>query len=528
MSLINQMLKDMKRRDGQSSPAVTVRSTLKTRQDDKFQDPVMVNPYAMAKSPSRRMVGKASQPMTNSKRLAAMILLGFGMATTVHFGVKKHPEVLQFAIKNDPVYQAGVLVYNMGYGLYQPDKRLANKLPSRNTVALPLSQTARRGGDGGTPTGSSPQNAALAFAPAASEALPDSTTQAYAEPSNWMPDGFSGPKLAPKAPAYVPSTPAPSRANKASVSMDRVSESDANKASVSMDRVSESDANTSSLEARLNAMAAEKMGEAIPESVGGAFDSIFDALSLDPSPHSTSAERYRDVPLEAVVAAAEETPMTVAEPGTLVKSDRTLYQDIQAIMDEANRLAVTGQAQTAEKLLFDQLQRYPKSVQLRSYLATLYLQSGQYDNAEQLIRVGRYLVPDATAFTRLLAQTFAVQNDLRTAIALLLENPPAILQEPEHYATLAALYQKDGRHDLAIQLYWDLVELYPDSGKWWAGLGISLEASKADQMALDSYMRSLSATGLSPELRTFVNERVKSLSRRDDLTVHSKTPIRPG
>ncbi|MES2212147.1 MAG: tetratricopeptide repeat protein [Pseudomonadota bacterium] len=199
-------------------------------------------------------------------------------------------------------------------------------------------------------------------------------------------------------------------------------------------------------------------------------------------------------------------PLTYTEP-----------KGVMQLLSKTQALHRIGGSDEAIRLLLTGIQQYPNTRELRAHLASIYLDLGQLDEAERTLQMGMRLDAKHLAYARLLARVYASKQQLPEAITLLIDSAPSMNEEPEHYSLLAALYQQQGRHDLASQLYWELLSLYPDSGRWWTGLGISLEANKAPQMALESYAKALGTTALEPKLRMFVNQRVGELSKRDDI-----------
>lgn len=98
------------------------------------------------------------------------------------------------------------------------------------------------------------------------------------------------------------------------------------------------------------------------------------------------------------------------------------------------------------------------------------------------------------------------------ARSLLLQSPqPALYEEPEYYALLAATQQRLGRYDEAVAGYRQLLLVFPENGTWWMGLGIALESNGQRTEAGDGYRRALATPGLRPELAQYVRQRLAAL-----------------
>ena len=55
------------------------------------------------------------------------------------------------------------------------------------------------------------------------------------------------------------------------------------------------------------------------------------------------------------------------------------------------------------------------------------------------------------------------------------------------------------------------LRLKPDTGVWWLGLAISLQAAHRSPEAQDAYRRAKSTNNLNPELAAFADQRLRQL-----------------
>jgi MSHA biogenesis protein MshN len=105
-------------------------------------------------------------------------------------------------------------------------------------------------------------------------------------------------------------------------------------------------------------------------------------------------------------------------------------------------------------------------------------------------------------------------NDSAQAITLLSNEPPVIAADTEYHELLASAYQQGGNHPQAVATYRDLLRVDRDQGRWWAGLGISLEAQSMLADALTSFQAALQTTNLDAGLRQYVQSRVPNLGKQ--------------
>ena len=73
------------------------------------------------------------------------------------------------------------------------------------------------------------------------------------------------------------------------------------------------------------------------------------------------------------------------------------------------------------------------------------------------------------------------------------------------------MYQRQGNHEKAVELYQSVVTEHPFNGVWWMGLAISQEHTREIESAVNNYNQALFREGLSPELITYIQSRLKQL-----------------
>ena len=105
------------------------------------------------------------------------------------------------------------------------------------------------------------------------------------------------------------------------------------------------------------------------------------------------------------------------------------------------------------------------------------------------------------------------KGDQQAAITTLQRSLPYALERAEYRAFLAALLQREGRHKEAIEHYLAAVRKTPQSGLWWMGLGISMQADSRDAEAREAFTHARETQSLSPELQAFVDQKLKQLPR---------------
>ena len=138
------------------------------------------------------------------------------------------------------------------------------------------------------------------------------------------------------------------------------------------------------------------------------------------------------------------------------------------------------------------------------------IQQGKKPDASKLLDAGLNLDPANATFLKLKARLLVEAGKVDMALKLLANASPEMITDPEYYAFIAALHQRQGNSSLAENLYKKLLVLQPSNAKWWVGLGIALEARGDQSQAVDAYTNADSIGGLDPELKSYLNSRLRT------------------
>ncbi len=177
------------------------------------------------------------------------------------------------------------------------------------------------------------------------------------------------------------------------------------------------------------------------------------------------------------------------------------------------KLLQQGRMRQGKEYLREALSLYIPHIKAREMLAGIYIKSGRFINAAELLNEGVKVVPEYPLFAQLYARVLLEQNNPQLAIKILNQGlvSAAMNVEPDYYALLAATYQRVKKHSKAVDIYLQLVKIRPAAGVWWLGLAISLEKSGKSQEAIDAYQRAQKTGSLKAGLVKFTNNRVSAL-----------------
>ena len=177
------------------------------------------------------------------------------------------------------------------------------------------------------------------------------------------------------------------------------------------------------------------------------------------------------------------------------------------------KLLQQGRMHQGKQALREALSLYIPHIKAREMLAGIYIKSGHFINAAELLKEGVAVVPDYPLFAQLYARVLLEQNNPQLAIEVLnrSSSSASMNTQPDYFALLAATYQRVNNHEKAKDIYLQLVKLRPNTGIWWLGLGISLEKLDKTKTALDAYQRAQQTGSLTSGLVKFTNNRVAAL-----------------
>lgn len=150
--------------------------------------------------------------------------------------------------------------------------------------------------------------------------------------------------------------------------------------------------------------------------------------------------------------------------------------------------------------------------QARLLLASLYIQQERLVRSKEILATGLKDNPGHAPLAKLYAQLLVAQSRDREAISHLQRALPDASEDAEYHALLAGIYQRTGETLTAAQYYQAALDLSPEHGEWWMGLGISQEQAGSTKAALASYRRALKYP-LTAVLQEYITTRLESLSQ---------------
>jgi len=225
--------------------------------------------------------------------------------------------------------------------------------------------------------------------------------------------------------------------------------------------------------------------------------------STRPTDHSTLST---DMP-------PPQTEPSIPPTGTIaIKKQAKQLTPAQLAQNEYLRaLSLAQQGDRAAAITgFDQaLSLDPQLHQARLMMVGLLIESKRVVEAERRLEESLTDNPKQIDFAMLLARLQVEHDGVSASIATLMRSLPFAANQADYQAFLAALLQRTGQNDQAIEHYTIALKQNPQSGLWWMGLGISEKAAKHPNAAHTAFARAKATNSLSPDLQAFVDQQLQ-------------------
>ncbi len=213
---------------------------------------------------------------------------------------------------------------------------------------------------------------------------------------------------------------------------------------------------------------------------------------------------------------SSEQPARTMAPGNVhIEQVELTPQQLAQTAQQRAQKALDGNNLSEAIDQYQQALRYmPSDEGVRQRLSALYYGKGEIRQAADLLQQGIERNVNSQTLRMALAKLLIKESQQQAALTPLLYLPAGV---DEQYLSLrAALAQKNSQDDIAQQSYQKLVQLAPENGRWWMGLGIQQERALEIKKAQQSYHNALKKIGLSSQSQQFVQQRLALLKQLEE------------
>ncbi|WP_339857062.1 hypothetical protein [Pseudohongiella acticola] len=217
------------------------------------------------------------------------------------------------------------------------------------------------------------------------------------------------------------------------------------------------------------------------------------------------------VSLQPDVTSSTVAPLTAG--GSSSRSPRAMSfedsdrQQVQLALEQWSSGQRLSALQTLDSFTFENAEAHRS----RETLAKLLIQQGENERALQVVDMGLAIAPRFHGYRKIKARLLLGQGSAEDALALLNNSAPSVSADPEYHDLLATANLSSQRFDSAVVSYQMLLQHDETVGRWWYGLGASMDAQGRTSEAANAYERALRSGELSANLRQNSQQRLQAL-----------------
>jgi len=249
----------------------------------------------------------------------------------------------------------------------------------------------------------------------------------------------------------------------------------------------------------------------IPPEFRKATEPPAEVLAAGPQPAVPQSAAPR---VPAQPAPVAPVPASPTSSGAIDKQEREITPTQRAELAFRKGVAQIQESRpgAAEASFREALEIDQNHVGARQALLGLLLGAKRNDEAEQLLKRALELNPRQPRHAMVLARLEVERGDVTGAINTMVATLPYVQSDPEYYAFLAALLQREGRHLETVDYYRAALRSAPGNAIWLMGMGISLRATSQFAEARDAFQRALETKQLNSELQAFSERQLRELA----------------
>jgi MSHA biogenesis protein MshN len=219
------------------------------------------------------------------------------------------------------------------------------------------------------------------------------------------------------------------------------------------------------------------------------------------------------VAASSIISSAKALPGTLPATAAVSRIDKqeripSPAERAEAYYQQGREAQHAGRADEALTSYQTALALFPEHAAARQALAAVLIEGQRWDAAGQVLREGIELPVTRLASTLTLARLLVERGQAAAALDLMEKQAASGERSAEYQGFLAVLLNRAGRVHEAVERYQAATRLAPAEARWWAGLGIALDADGQGTAAREAYLKARSLPGLPPELAQHVEQRL--------------------
>ena len=212
-------------------------------------------------------------------------------------------------------------------------------------------------------------------------------------------------------------------------------------------------------------------------------------------------------PIATAPAAVEKS----ARPAAIERTVAASSPRERSEAEYRKAISAVGQGHVPEALerLQEALRQDGLHVAARQLQVKLLLESRKTDDAIRVLQEGIAGQPAQIGWAMSLARLQVDGGDLAGAWKTLDFSRPAAAKNADYLGFCAHVLQRLGRNQEAAEQYLQATRVAPADGRWWLGLGLTLDALGRAAEARDAFLRARQSGNLGPELLALIEQKLR-------------------
>lgn len=217
------------------------------------------------------------------------------------------------------------------------------------------------------------------------------------------------------------------------------------------------------------------------------------------APKNSMREEVPASSRRAVATPAIEKSPTAKSPHDMAEAD---YRRAVALVN-GNRVS------DAVDVLIDVLRRESSHVGGRQLLARLLVEQRRLDEAMAILAEGLVSHPGQIGWAMTLARLQMERGDAAGAARTLKTSESFASANADYQGFSGYVLHRLGKNRDAAEHYRAATRIAPAEGRWWFGLGLSLDAEGAGAEAREAFLRARASGNLNPDLTSIVDQKLR-------------------
>lgn len=151
----------------------------------------------------------------------------------------------------------------------------------------------------------------------------------------------------------------------------------------------------------------------------------------------------------------------------------------------------------------------PTHAKARQAVLSVLVGGKQWDAARQVAQTGLALDPTQSGLAMILARLQFEQGDTAAALDTLTRHAAHATGNADYQGLFAYLLQKQQRPAEAAQRFQAALALRPNEGRWWFGLGLTLESAGRGGEAKEAYAKAREVGNLPTDMAAVVEQKLR-------------------